>query len=522
MKGKKATDVLGSVFARLYEQFFLLDADAVSGHMVQRGNWIEIDDFNRWCQNDFEHRYEGDDVAVFLQKISSETIVSALTYEDEYAVEFSLLDEGEVCRKCLKAFECRAENIVCVYVDDITQQYHKEQSRERIAREGIEMAQKASLERDHFLQGIKEEIMLPVEQTQEVLRASMQKEDADVKAYIEKAMEILEKYTNILNGMFTISAMEKGEEFVGDDVIFTSEFINDLRQMTALMTDGITLEITLTERAKRVSGFVSDRARLGQVFGNALVSVAQENTKCDAKASIDFCVKKEENTDEETYEIVCHMDAQDVDEAVLQTKDMMFVRNLSKSMRGSIAYEAEGENAGLFIRIPIQRAEKERLIEAKKAECVTESVRADEFSTFRALVVDDEKVDREIVVSKLEQFGLRVETAEDGEEAMRMLLDSPRRYYQILFTKMSLPKKSGLDLTMELRELARLDLNDITIVAVTTNPERDKRLTALEHGMDHHLVLPFNDIAFKEMLLRELEDIGPDEMPEKFGFRVLK
>ena len=40
--------------------------------------------------------------------------------------------------------------------------------------------------------------------------------------------------------------------------------------------------------------------------------------------------------------------------------------------------------------------------------------------------------------------------------------------------------------------------------------------------MDHHLILPFNDIELKEILLRELTDLGPEDLPEKFGFRVVK
>ena len=431
-------------------------------------------------------------------------------------------EDEAVSRKCMKAFECPEENLICVCIVDITQRYVKEQSRDRIARDSIEIAQHACITRDFVWQSMKDGIQLPVSQALEVLEAALKKEDADAKTYVNKAVKLLEKYTNTIDGVFTVSAMEKGEEFAGEDVIFTPDFVNDLRQMAALLADGITPEISMENNGKRVPGFVSDRLRLKQMLGNALAMMVLESANRTADATLDFVVKKETENEEGVFDLLFSVRAKGPEEAMLQAPGMVFVKSLVDCMNGDMQFASENGGTELSFRIPLQYADKETLRDAKKVACVTDGIGMRDFSAFRALVVDDDAIDKEIIVSKLKQYGLYVETATDGEEAMKMLLESPRRYYQIVFMKMSLPKKSGLDLTMELRELTRRDLNDITVVAVTANPARDKRLTALEHGMDHHLILPFNDIELREMLLRELEDIGPEEMPEKFGFRVLK
>ncbi len=522
MDDKMTTDMLLSVMTRLYEQIFLLDNNAVGGMMIHEGNWVNVESFNVWCKDNFEECYEGDDITLFLQKIASESIVEALGCEDEYIVEFSVVEADAERRKCMKAFACGAENLICICIDDITQQYFKDRSRERVAGESLKVAQQAVLVMDHFFEDMNDDIQLPVTQAVEMLEASLQKDHEDAQAYVEKAITVLKKYANTIDGMFSFSALERGEDFEKDDVIFTSDFVSDLEQMAALQTDGAVSGIAIGSTAKRLNGFVSDQLRLKQMLGNALATMILQSVDQSATALLDFDIRKETDTEEEAIRLAFSICAAGIKEDILKNPCMKFVHRLVEHMDGNIYIKTEEENASLSIAIPVQRADMQQQRKAKIQSRMTDSIGAKDFAAYRALVIDDDAIGREIVVSKLEQFGLGVETAADGEEAMEKLLASPGRYYQVIFTKMSLPKKSGLDLTMELREMTRRDLNDITIVAVTTDPQRDRRLTALEHGMDYHMILPFNDIELKEILLRELEDLGPEDAHEKFGFRILK
>ena len=54
---------------------------------------------------------------------------------------------------------------------------------------------------------------------------------------------------------------------------------------------------------------------------------------------------------------------------------------------------SENECLKLAIRIPVQYAEKARLREAKNVACMTDSIGRGDFSSFRALVVDDEVIE---------------------------------------------------------------------------------------------------------------------------------
>lgn len=522
MADRVATDVLVPVLARMYEQIFLLDQNTGGGMMIREGMISESSDYNEWCIQTYQDCYEGDDIAPFLQKISAETIVAALTYEDEYVVDFSVKEEDGIYRKQMKAFPYEKADTVCICVCDITSQYNREETGKRVANACLEAAQRANAERERFFQNMRDDICLPVFQATELLENALLKEGQDAARYVQKAKSVLERYSAQCEQMFTMSALEKGQEFDSDDMIFTSDFAEEIEKVVSLENAAACCKVVQGEIATKISGFLSDKLRLRQLFANAALAMTAEAVDLKSTAVLDFEVKRETDIQEEVFDVLLKICAKGVGEAVLKDSRMMFAQCLSDYMSGSVKFAVIGEEAECFIRIPVQRADKERQKEARKAARMSDSIIARDFTGFRALVIDDDEVGREITAAKLQQYGLTVETAEDGQEAMDMLLASPGRYYQIIFTKMYLPKKSGLELTMELREETRRDLNDITIVALTTNPLKDKRIRALEHGMDHHLIIPFNEIELKEILLRELTDLGPEDLPEKFGFRVLK
>lgn len=507
------TSILVSAMAHLYEMIFFLRNDACAGQVLYEGDLKEIESFDMWCEKHYGEIYDGDDVTLFLEKISAKTIVNILQTEDEYKVEFSVTEEGDEHRKCLSAFCCK-DDAVCIYVRDVTSAHKKEQERERVVRESLEAAQHAFLAMGQFGDNINEEIKLPVLQAMESLEESFKKEPEDAREYVKHTVKILENHINKLEGLLSFSKVEAGKENENEDIIIVSDFLDDLGKMTAMLT-GINAEkILIQDKSKKAKAFVSNYILLKQILGNALAVMISNSSDCSADAVFDM----------EEDKLLFAVTARGAEEAVLKNGYMKYINSFAAYMNGRVCVEIQKdeEQIILTVEIPVKQAERSQYRKKKLATRMKNNVLDRDFSAFRALVVDDDKVSRGIITSKLKQFGLDVEEASDGEEAMEKLLASPGRYYQIIFTKMLLLKKNGLDMTMELRELTRRDLNDITIVAVTSNPMKDKRLTALEHGMDYHLPLPLNDLELREILIRELENIGPEENHEKFGFRVIK
>lgn len=499
-----------SAMAHFYEVIIFFDNKTCAGQVFCEGEWKVIESFDSWCGEYFPAIYKGDDIALFMQKICSETLVKLLETEDEYVADFST--EGRR-RKRLTAFSAE-EKGTFVCIKDITAGFKKEQERAKLTKESLEVAQHAFLAMERLGTGIYEDIKRPVLQALEVLEKAGGKNREEAQEYIKYTRKILDDYLSTLDSMLAFSKPEKGGEGDAEDVIIVCDFVTEIRKMSEMISEMTERHISLQDNTKNVTAFWGNCVCLKQLLGSAFSALISGSTDRSLNVVLDFI-------DDKLRFVIATSGTED---SVMKNNYIKQVNSLTSFVGGQLLIETRKstEEIVLTIEIPAKRAEHVHYRKAKLEARMKDHILDRDFSAFRALVVDDDDVSREIIVSKIKQFGLCVEEASDGEEAMQKLLASPGRYYHIVFTKMLLLKKSGLDMTMELRELVRRDLNDITVVAVTANPMKDKRLTALEHGMDYHLPLPLNDFELKEIFIRELENIGPEENKEKFGFRIIK
>lgn len=530
MNGRHEQDVLISVLAQTYNKVFLLDKKAGCGYVLKGNHRSEVTDFDLWCREYYEKRYAGDDIGLFFKNLKSDKILSALTYEDTYETEYPIYEEGEVRRKHIKAFWADVDTI-CVCESDVTKQFRRESNRNMLMDECLELAQRASMDKAKTWNHLNEEIRLPFYEAYEMLNKALE-DEAGQKEYIQKAKCVLEKHREMFEQMFTLSAIEKGEELEEADLILPEKLLEILRQMMETKMENTDVTWKISNLSPQISAFISDKARLCQLLYNAMSAVAEVSEDKMPEAVLDFDIMEavgdiDDDSDEipvpGVFDLRFRIYAKAEQERICSAERMSYVFQLTDFMNAVISFEEKQDGrTEMKVVVPVQEAEKNEETEAGIVSHLADNIHNKDFTMYRALVVDDDEISREIMVSKLKQFGLKVDTAGDGQEAIDMLVASKEEYYRIMFMKMMLPKKSGLEATMELREMDRIDLNDITIVAYTANELRDKRLRALEHGMDHHLVLPFNDIGIREILVRELQDIGPRDDHEKFGFRVLK
>lgn len=111
----------------------------------------------------------------------------------------------------------------------------------------------------------------------------------------------------------------------------------------------------------------------------------------------------------------------------------------------------------------------------------------------RILVVDDDPNLTRSVTFILQKEGYQVDTATDGEEALKkMRLLKPR----LIFLDVMMPKKNGYEVCQEIR--ADSDLSDIYVIMLTAKgQERDKE-KGLEMGADEFITKPFSPKAIVE------------------------
>lgn len=107
----------------------------------------------------------------------------------------------------------------------------------------------------------------------------------------------------------------------------------------------------------------------------------------------------------------------------------------------------------------------------------------------KVLVVDDEKLIVKGIRFSLEQDGMEVDCAYDGEEALRYAREKD---YDMILLDVMLPKLGGFEVCQQIREFS-----NVPIVMLTAKGEDMDKILGLEYGADDYITKPFNILEVK-------------------------
>ena len=108
---------------------------------------------------------------------------------------------------------------------------------------------------------------------------------------------------------------------------------------------------------------------------------------------------------------------------------------------------------------------------------------------YQILVVDDEKLIVKGIKFSLEQDGMEVTTAYDGEEALQNIKE---KNFDLVVLDVMLPKMDGLQVCQQTREFSQ-----VPIIMVTAKGEDMDKIMGLEYGADDYITKPFNILELK-------------------------
>ena len=124
-----------------------------------------------------------------------------------------------------------------------------------------------------------------------------------------------------------------------------------------------------------------------------------------------------------------------------------------------------------------------------RTDAIPASVNAD-FKNKQILLVEDNELNSEIAVEILKEYGFRVDTAENGVEAVERIRNSTPGAYDLVLMDVQMPVMNGYEATHQIRSLDNPELAGITILAMTANAFDEDRKKALEAGMNGFLSKP--------------------------------
>ncbi|MFI3212396.1 MAG: response regulator transcription factor [Eubacteriales bacterium] len=134
----------------------------------------------------------------------------------------------------------------------------------------------------------------------------------------------------------------------------------------------------------------------------------------------------------------------------------------------------------------------------------------------KVLVVDDEKLIVKGIRFSLEQDGMEVTCAYDGEEALEYI---KHQEFDIVLLDVMLPKLTGFEVCQQIREFSM-----VPIVMLTAKGEDMDKILGLEYGADDYITKPFNILEVKariKAIMRRIRETSK-ELPQFVEYGKMK
>ena len=167
-------------------------------------------------------------------------------------------------------------------------------------------------------------------------------------------------------------------------------------------------------------------------------------------------------------------------------------RCIVEAMGGEIgARSVEGQGATFWLTVILP------LAEGLECEATEPNETAGPDRALRLLVVEDNKVNQELIVALLSPFDLTIVTAADGVEAVAA---ADGEDFDLILMDVQMPNMDGLTATRRIRAARPVGVRQPPIIAMTANVMPDQVARCLDAGMDDHIGKPIDPARLLQVL----------------------
>ncbi len=173
--------------------------------------------------------------------------------------------------------------------------------------------------------------------------------------------------------------------------------------------------------------------------------------------------------------------------------------------------EQEARAAGVtdFVSKPLFLSDLRSMLSRICAEETQTEIQEDaplNFHGTRILLVEDNLWNQEVAQEILTNFGLTVETVNNGQEAVTAVETADAGWYAMVFMDVQMPVMNGYDAAKAIRTLTNPEKARIPIVAMTADAFEQDRQKALQAGMNDHISKPLDMEALVKVLKKYIEN----------------
>lgn len=394
----------------------------------------------------------------------------------------------------------------------------RERQSKLLLEDALKKAEKASQAKSDFLSRMSHDIRTPMNAIigmTELARMHIGEEEKQ-RDYLTKIAASGAHLLGLINEVLDVSKIESGVMELAENGFDLRDLALDALEMVRITVESRKQELLVDIDEDINPRVMGDDRRLKQILVNILEN-ASKYTGENGKIFFTLRELKKEDPQAGTYRFVVEdtgigmtpeymehifepfsrADDSRISKIAGTGLGMTIVKNLVSMMDGNIQVESEyGKGSRFTVTLCLDRCGPAEACAVLEQEILP----GESFAGLRALLVEDNELNRQIAVEMLSLLGVEVEIAADGHQAVEAVCSHTVFYYDIVFMDVQMPVLNGYDATREIRNSGMERISELPILAMTADAFAEDVKQASLAGMDGHIAKPISMEQLKKAL----------------------
>lgn len=405
--------------------------------------------------------------------------------------------------------------VVVVFASIFRYQTHIYQKQQKAIIKSIREANEAIKQKQDFISNVSHDIRTPMDSI--IGFTELAKKNMDNPEKLADSLEKISRASghllNLVNEVLDMSKITSGKTVIEEEMCSIHSIIDNVCQIMQHEIDQKKLKIELDYSMLDDDVLSCDKIRLNQILLNLLsnavkysyeggkitISVIQLSSDDESKIVNEFHIKDEGcGMTPEFMDHVFEPFARDKSSPVSAEGTglgLTICKSLAEIMGGDIEVLSElGKGSEFTLIVPLSIPS---LLEIEEEQDIV----VYDFKGRRILVVEDDVLNREILVEALREEGFVVDEAIDGSFAIEKLRDNDPGTYELVIMDLQMPVMDGFETAKIIRNFKNPEVAEIPIVALTADALPEEKNQAFSSGFNAYLVKPVDMLAMLKVLM---------------------